>query len=119
MRTHVLTFLSWGADHVKAPHEMTWKTTYGNGVARGAARLAVAPLGAALGMPFALGLQSLGRGREGFIPWAWALNGAFSVVATPLANWLALSAGYRLVLALSLGIYALAWALFPGAKRKS
>ena len=72
----------------------------------------LAPVSFALGMPFSLGLSRL-RSEGGMVPWAWALNGAFSVVATPLANLLANSTGYSLLLGLSLGLYLLVFLVFP------
>jgi hypothetical protein len=54
----------------------------------------------------------------GFLPWAWGLNGAMSVVATPLANLLALSFGYEWVLLAAALLYAGAQLSYPG-KRKS
>lgn len=68
--------------------------------------LVVAPLGTALGFPFALGLTALRRARGGFVPWAWSLNGAFSVISTPLANLVAIAFGYRALLVASLLLYA-------------
>ena len=53
--------------------------------------LLLAPVSVALGLPFPLGLSRMGHG--GFLPWAWGLNGAFSVVATPLANLIAIKVG--------------------------
>ena len=61
-------------------------------IARAGLVLAVlAPVSVALGLPFPLGLARAGSGR--LLPWAWALNGAFSVVATPLATLVAREAG--------------------------
>ena len=51
------------------------------------------------------------------LPWAWALNGAFSVVATPLANLIAREQGFRRVLLLALMLYALAVITFPGQRK--
>lgn len=65
-----------------------------------------------LGFFFPLGLSRLPR-ESGLIPWAWALNGAFSVVATPLANWVAVSTGYSLLILFSLLLYGLAFLAFP------
>ncbi|GGJ37057.1 hypothetical protein [Neoroseomonas lacus] len=48
--------------------------------------LALAPISLALGFPFPLGLDRFQQEGPALLPWAWALNGAFSVVATPLAN---------------------------------
>jgi hypothetical protein len=70
-----------------------------------------------LGFFFPLGLTRLPR-DSGLIPWAWALNGAFSVVATPLANLLAIAEGYHLLILLSLGLYILAYLFFPSSPTK-
>ncbi len=84
---------------------------------RVAAMLAVlAPVSVCLGLLFPLGLS---RSGEGFLPWAWALNGAFSVVATPLANLIALNSGYRWLIQLALVMYALAIITFPRARISS
>jgi hypothetical protein len=48
--------------------------------------LILAPISIALGFPFPLGLDRFQQEGPALLPWAWALNGAFSVVATPLAN---------------------------------
>ena len=46
--------------------------------------VALAPISLALGFPFPLGLDRFQQEGPALLPWAWALNGAFSVVATPL-----------------------------------
>lgn len=74
---------------------------------------AIAPLSFALGFPFPLGLSLFQGERSAFLPWAWALNGAFSVVSTPLANLLAVSFGYRTIFWLSLLIYGTIHLVFP------
>jgi hypothetical protein len=76
----------------------------------------VAPVSLALGLPFPLGLARTGSG--GLLPWAWALNGAFSVVATPLANLIAREAGFSRVLLSAAVLYVIALVTFP-ATRKS
>ena len=84
--------------------------------ARAALVLVVAaPVSLALGLPFPLGLSRLGGG--GMLPWAWALNGAFSVVATPLANLIAREAGYNWVLLCAAMLYVLAFISFPTARK--
>jgi hypothetical protein len=75
--------------------------------------LVVAPASFALGLPFPLGLSRAGHG--GFMPWAWGVNGAFSVVSTPLANLIALQMGYSAVLQAAFVLYVLANAVFPRA----
>jgi hypothetical protein len=71
----------------------------------------IAPVSVALGLPFPLGLARTGSGA--FLPWAWALNGAFSVVSTPLANLIAVQRGYDGVLLLASLLYVLATLTFP------
>jgi hypothetical protein len=75
----------------------------------------VAPASVALGLPFPLGLSRTGSG--GFLPWAWGLNGAFSVVSTPLANLLAIQAGYDRVLLAALVLYVTCVVAFPRLRR--
>jgi len=77
--------------------------------------LLVAPVSLALGLPFPLGLSQAGTG--GMLPWAWALNGAFSVVATPLANLIARNAGYSWVLICGAILYVVALITFPIARK--
>ena len=76
----------------------------------------VASVSIALGFPFSLGLVSL-RSAPGFIPWAWSLNGAFSVIATPLANLLALSFGLRTLVVLGAVLYTLCFVCLPRTSR--
>jgi hypothetical protein len=64
---------------------------------------ALAPISLALGLPFPLGLDRFQQSGPALLPWAWALNGAFSVVATPLANLLGHGVG---IPALFLGGFA-------------
>jgi hypothetical protein len=87
-------------------------------IARAALVLAVlAPVSLALGLPFPLGLTRTGSG--GFLPWAWGLNGAFSVVATPLANLIAREAGFSRVLLCAALLYVTALLTFPAARKTS
>ena len=75
----------------------------------------VAPVSVALGLPFPLGLARTGSG--GLLPWAWGLNGAFSVVATPLANLIAREAGFSRVLLSAAVLYVIALVTFPAARK--
>jgi hypothetical protein len=80
---------------------------------------AIAPLGIALGIPFPLGLSLFRGANSHFLPWAWALNGSFSVIATPLANLLAVSKGYDILLIVSLFLYLLTYLTFPVARGRN
>ena len=81
--------------------------------------LLVAPVSVALGVPFPLGLGAVtGDGASpALLPWAWGLNGAFSVLATPLANLVAREVGFSRVLLGGTLLYVLAAATFPLARK--
>jgi hypothetical protein len=66
--------------------------------------------GALMGIPFPTGLRLLGQLAPELIPWAWTVNGAFSVLAPMLAAMLALIAGFQGVL-LGAAAYLLAFFL--------
>ncbi|UCH24754.1 MAG: hypothetical protein JSV66_12485, partial [Trueperaceae bacterium] len=70
----------------------------------------LAPLGFLMGQPFAGGLRVLERLRPELVPWAWAINGSFSVISAVLAVMLALTWGFAAVLWLGAGAYAVALA---------
>ena len=94
----------------------SWPRSTCPGSARAALVLAVlAPVSVALGLPFPLGLARTGSG--GLLPWAWGLNGAFSVVATPLANLIAREAGFSRVLLCAAMLYVMALVTFPAARK--
>jgi hypothetical protein len=79
--------------------------------------LTIAPASIALGLPFPLGLSQISKGS--FLPWAWGLNGAFSVVATPLANLMARNFGLHAVLGAAILLYVVAATTFPAVRRHS
>ncbi len=79
----------------------------------------IAPVSIALGLPFPLGLAQF-RGRSSsFLPWAWSLNGAFSVVSTPLANLIAMTSGLKILVLAGLALYLVVLLTFPSAEKKS
>jgi hypothetical protein len=82
------------------------------------------PLGALMGMPFPLALRILHPSAAGMVPWAWALNGWTSVVASLGTVLLARLYGYQAAMWVALGAYALAWLISGriqqiGAERKT
>jgi hypothetical protein len=77
----------------------------------------LAPVSVALGLPFPLGLSSVGNSAT--LPWAWGLNGAFSVVATPLANLIAREAGFSRVILCAAVLYGIALVTFPATRKRS
>ena len=73
----------------------------------------VAPVSFAMGVPFSMGLRNLEGGMAVFLPMAWGINGAFSVIAPPLATVLAFRYGYHIVMMCALAVYLLTWMTFP------
>jgi hypothetical protein len=71
--------------------------------------VSLAPLGFLLGIPFPGGLAWLREHAPGLVPWAWAINGCASVLASVLAAMVALSAGFPWVLLASAFAYGGAW----------
>jgi len=114
-----LAILVWCAFVMAGLHSLLLETLDWSLPARAAILLVlIAPVSIALGMPFPLGLdRAASMGSGGFLPWAWGLNGAFSVVATPLANLIALTQGFDWVLLAAALMYVLAVVFFPSARR--
>ena len=71
--------------------------------------IVVLPAGILMGIPFPLGISVLSSTAPRLIPWAWAVNGCFSVLSPVLAIMLALSAGFRMVLLAGAAMYLLAY----------
>lgn len=78
--------------------------------------LVMAPVSVAMGLPFPLGLEQVDQ--KFFLPWAWGLNGAFSVVATPLANLVLRDIGLHAVLGGAIVLYVIAATSFPVSRRQ-
>ena len=76
--------------------------------------LALAPLGYLMGLPFAGGLRIVEVLDAPLVPWAWAINGSFSVISAVLAVIVALSWGFSGVLWLGALSYAGALLAFWG-----
>lgn len=63
------------------------------------------PLGFFMGVPLPLGIALLQKSAPDLVPWAWAVNGCFSVLSPILAVMLALAVGYSLVILTGAGLY--------------
>jgi hypothetical protein len=72
----------------------------------GLTMLALAPLGYLMGLPFAWGLRIIEKHDPALVPWAWAINGSFSVISSVLAVMGALTWGFTAVLWLGAAAYA-------------
>jgi hypothetical protein len=76
--------------------------------------IALAPIGLLMGLPFAGGLRVVEEREPSLAPWAWAINGSFSVISSVLAVMIALSWGFSTVLWLGAAAYGLALVAFHG-----
>lgn len=65
-------------------------------------------LGLLMGFPFPSGIKRLGAQSPDMIPWAWAVNGFFSVLSPILAMILAISMGFEQVLLIGAIAYLIA-----------
>ena len=90
----------------------TWLLQFGLPLRWIAATLLIFPLGFFLGMPFPLGIGTLGRVWPAGIAWAWGMNGFFTVVGGFLSMVSAFFLGFRATLLAALAIYCLAFAAF-------
>lgn len=75
------------------------------------------PLGVVMGAPFPLALRAVGGGAAPAIPWAWAINGWMSVLASLATVVVARLYGYNAAYGIALGAYALALLLAGGLPR--
>lgn len=76
--------------------------------------LLLVPLGFVMGMPFPMGMRALPDAGRPLVPWAWAINGWMSVVASLGTILVARMWGYTPGFIVALGAYAVA-ALLAGA----
>ena len=73
--------------------------------------LGLSPLGFSMGTFFPQGITWIKKSFPGMVPWAWAINGRASVVASVGTAILSLQAGYPLVLILGGCFYLGAWVI--------
>jgi hypothetical protein len=67
--------------------------------------LTIAPLAFFMGLPFPLALKFISHPDQRLLPWAWAINGASSVIASIIAIIIAMQCGFKMVLSISAGFY--------------
>ena len=75
--------------------------------------LLVTPIGLLLGTFLPAGLEQLKRVAPSFTPWAWGVNGAFSVLAPVLAVAFSMSWGTSALLLAALPVYLFTAAVLP------
>jgi spermidine synthase len=67
--------------------------------------LLISPLGFVLGMPFPKGLKAVGVVAPALVPWAWGVNGFFTVIGSVAAVILGMAFGFRFVLGVAAFCY--------------
>jgi hypothetical protein len=67
-----------------------------------------------MGIPFPTGLRELTKHKRELVPWAWGINGAFSVTGTSLARLVSISWGFSAVLIGVIMLYLLVFLTFSG-----
>jgi len=70
--------------------------------------LMIAPVAFFMGMPFPIGILGLSKNNAAAIPWAWALNGFFTVLGGYLAIVISIFTSFIVVLSLAFFIYFIA-----------
>ncbi|MBN2516298.1 MAG: hypothetical protein JXC33_09755 [Deltaproteobacteria bacterium] len=79
----------------------------------------IAPLAIPMGIPFPAGLSRLGQVHEDIVPWAWGINGFFSVIGSSSAVLIAIGFGFKVAIVCALFLYMIAGIayLFIGLQR--
>jgi SAM-dependent methyltransferase len=72
----------------------------------------IAPLALPMGFFFPSGLGVLAPHREALIPWAWGINGFFSVIGSAFTLLIAIGYGFKSVILIALLLYVLAATAF-------
>jgi len=68
--------------------------------------LLIAPLSIVMGMPFPTGLRQLGERAPELVPWAWGMNGVFSVLGSVLVILISMMSSFTVALACGALCYA-------------
>jgi len=76
------------------------------------------PMGILLGMPFPTGIKTVSDESTSFIPWAWGVNGFFTVIGSVTAVILGMMFGFKVVIFLAALCYLVAMMLLPARATK-
>src|SRR5918998_2732463 len=79
----------------------------------------LAPIGFLMGMPLPTGMRLLKVHTPDYIPWMWAVNGAFSVLGAVLAIALGIMYGSSIAMILGILIYLIALGISFASKKKT
>ena len=79
----------------------------------------IAPLAVPMGIPFPSGLSILTPNKEVLIPWAWGVNGFFSVIGSATTVLIAIGCGFKAIIILAVLLYIVAAVAFKGLVKKT
>jgi len=79
----------------------------------------LAPIGFLMGMPLPTGMRLLKVHRPDYIPWMWAINGAFSVLGAVLAIALGIMYGSSFAMVLGVLVYLIALGISFASKKQT
>jgi hypothetical protein len=72
-----------------------------------------------MGIPFPAGMRMLNEKNRAIIPWAWVVNGCFSVLAPVMTILLAMSSGFSVVMWTGAGAYIGAFVILQTFMKRS
>jgi hypothetical protein len=73
----------------------------------------IAPLAFVMGMPFPTGLKEIGLKAASLVPWAWGMNGIFSVLGSTLVVLVSMFSSFTVSLIGAALLYGLAALVAP------
>lgn len=79
----------------------------------------LAPIGFLMGMPMPTGMRIVKLYKPTFVPWMWAINGAFSVLGAVLSVVIGITHGASYAMMIGTAVYLVALAVSFAWKRKS
>ncbi len=79
--------------------------------------LLILPLGILLGMPFPTGIDIISKQAPSLIPWAWGVNGFFTVIGSVIAIILSMMTGFQSVLWIAILVYLICMLVITGKLR--
>jgi len=83
---------------VASPWVIAWAIPFARLTRVAVAAALLVPMGVVLGIPMPTGMRLLTRRAPQMLPWAWGINGAFSVLGATLAIFIAMNWGFRVTL---------------------
>ncbi|HTB25785.1 MAG TPA: hypothetical protein VK711_10450 [Puia sp.] len=81
--------------------------------------LLIMPLGILMGIPFPTAIDIMSKKDSTLIPWAWGVNGFFTVIGSVIGIILSMMIGFQFVLWIAISIYLISMLVISGKMRSS